>query len=63
MNYSLEKFSERLGYVFSYFLFTTVLFLVFSLLQKVPPSWNYSHFMVITIGIALLGSFIKRMLQ
>ena len=60
---STEKFGEKIGYVFSYFLFTTVLFFILILLNKIPNSWSYFHIMMITFLIALLGIVIKRFLE
>ncbi len=60
---STEKFGEKIGYVFSYFLFTTVLFFILILLNKIPNSWSYFHIMMITFLIALLGVVIKRFLE
>jgi len=62
-NKSLEKLGEKLGYIFSYFLFTTILFFILMLLKKIPQSWSYFHVMGITILIALIGIIIKRFLK
>ncbi|MDP6138642.1 MAG: hypothetical protein QGI89_00890 [Candidatus Woesearchaeota archaeon] len=62
-NKSLEKLGEKLGYVFGYFLFTTILFFILLLLKKIPETWSYFHIMGITILIALLGVIIKRLLK
>jgi cell division protein FtsW (lipid II flippase) len=62
-NKIFENISEKLGFLFSYFLFTTILFVIFSFFQKIPPSWNYSHFMIITIGIVLLGKALRGVLK
>ena len=62
-NKAIEKVGEKLGYVFSYFLFTTILFFILSLLKKIPETWPYFHVMGITILIALIGIGIKRLLK
>jgi len=62
-NKSIEKLGEKLGYVFSYFLFTTVLFFILMLVKKIPESWSYIHIMGIVILIALTGTIIKRFLK
>ena len=62
-NKTIEKIGEKLGYVFSYFLFTTILFFILILLKKVPESWSYLYVMGITILIALVGIAIKRILK
>jgi len=50
-----ERVGERAGYVFSYFVFTTILFFILTFLNKIPISWSYVHVMGITILIAVLG--------
>jgi|TARA_Y100000310_G_scaffold312853_1_gene360594 hypothetical protein len=62
-NKTIEKIGEKSGYVFSYFLFTTILFFILILLKKIPESWSYIHVMGITILIALIGVAIKRFLK
>jgi len=62
-NRSIEKLGEKLGYIFSYFLFTTILFLILGLLKKIPESWSYIHVMVVTIFIAFIGIALKRILK
>tara|TARA_Y100000310_G_C20336288_1_gene647675 strand:- start:509 stop:712 length:204 start_codon:yes stop_codon:yes gene_type:complete len=57
---SVEKLGEKLGYVTSYFLFTTILFLVLSLLNKVSGEMAYFFVMGITVLIAILGAFLKK---
>ena len=60
---SLEKLGEKLGYVFGYFLFTTVLFFILLLLKKIPETWSYFHVMGITILIIFAGTVLKRLLK
>lgn len=62
-NNLIERFGEKIGYVFSYFLFTTMLFFILILLNKIPNSWSYFHILTITFIIALLGIVIKRFLE
>jgi len=62
-NETAEKLGERLGYIFSYFLFTTILFFILTLLEKIPESWSYPYVMGITILIASIGIGIKRFLR
>jgi len=62
-NRSIERLGERLGYLFSYFLFTTILFFILVLLKKIPESWSYLYVMGITILIVLTGIVIKRLLK
>jgi len=60
---TIEKLSEKLGYIFSYFLFTTILFLILILLKKIPESWSYFHVMGISILIAVIGITNRRFLK
>lgn len=62
-NKNIEKVGGVVGYLFSYFLFTTILFFILVLLRKIPESWSYFHVMAITILIAFLGIIIKRLLR
>ena len=62
-NNTIEKVGEKLGYVFSYFLFTTILFFILLLLKKLPESWFYIHVMGIVILIVITGTIIKRLLK
>lgn len=61
-NKSIEKWGEKLGYIFSYFLFTTLLFLILTLLRKLG-SWTYFDVMGIAIVIAFIGALLKRFLK
>lgn len=62
-NKAAEKIGKAIGYVFSYLLFTTVLFLVLSYLKKMPSSWNYFYAAGITIAVTVIGIITKRMLR
>ncbi len=62
-NGKIEKIGEGLGYVFSYFLFTTILFFILVILNKFPESWSYFHIMGIVILIAATGATIRRLLK
>ena len=62
-NNNIERLGEKIGYVFAYFLFTTVLFFILKLLNKIPKFWSYFHIMLIILIIALVGVVIKRFLE
>jgi len=62
-NKALNKLHWNLGYLFSYFLFTTILFYILTFLNKLPNSWNYTHIMGITLTIVLIGTALKRLLR
>lgn len=59
---SVEKIGEKIGYIFSYFIFTTILFFILTFLNKLPSSWTYFHIMAVTLLVALIGSTITRFL-
>jgi len=62
-NKLIEILGERAGYLFTYFLLTTVLFFILTALNKIPKSWSYFHIMAITVLIALIGAVIKGLLK
>lgn len=59
---SLEKIGMKIGFIFSYFLFTTILFGIFTILNKLH-GMSYLHVMGITVLITSTGIIIKRLLQ
>lgn len=62
-NKSTESVGEKIGFIFSYFLFTTILFFILLILNKIPASWSFFDIMTITFLIALIGAVIKRLLK
>lgn len=58
-----EKCGEVVGFVFGYFMFTTVLFFILMLTKKLPLTWEYYHVMAITLCIFTIGKLIKRLLK
>jgi hypothetical protein len=67
MNFEQNKSAERLGgkagFLFSYLLFTTVMFLVLQKLKKLPLGWSYGHVILLTGGITLTGLAVGRLLK
>jgi len=59
---SIEKFGEKIGFIFSYFLFTTILFGIIMFLNKLH-GMTYLHIMGISLLIIFTGILIKRFLQ
>ncbi|OIO40375.1 hypothetical protein AUJ10_03325 [Candidatus Pacearchaeota archaeon CG1_02_31_27] len=59
---NLEKFGQIIGYILAFFIFVTVLFLIVLLLHK-ETSLNYLYFILIVLGIVVLGVIIKRLLK
>ena len=62
-NERIIEIGENLGYLFGYFLFTTLLFLILNLLDKMPYNWSYFHIMRITIFIVLISFLNKWILK
>jgi hypothetical protein len=59
----IENLGEKLGFSLSYLLFTSILFLAFGSLGKLPAGWGFLHIMALTLLIVLLGKGIKRLLK
>jgi hypothetical protein len=62
-NKSIEKLGQTAGYLFSYFVFTTLLFFIFTRLNRLPSGWSFFHVMALTLVVALVGSLLKRLLK
>lgn len=54
---------EKIGFLIGYALFTIILFLILTFLDKIPSSWSYFHIIGITLILTLTGTTIKRSLQ
>ena len=61
-NKTIENLGRRTGYLFSYVVFTTMLFLVIFLLDRLPSGWSLPHIAGITAAVAVLGALLKRWL-
>jgi len=59
----IEKFNEKIGYLFSYFLFTTIFYYILKFLNKLPENWSYYHIIGITLLIVLIGTILKKILK
>lgn len=57
-----EEVGKKLGFLFSYVLFSTILFFALTFFEKMPAAWNYKHILGITAGITIFGFFLKRWL-
>lgn len=60
---SIEGMGQKAGYVFSYIMFTTILYFLLTFLNKLPSSWSYFHILGLTFCIVLTGEAIKRVLR
>ena len=54
-NKNLQVLGEKIGYILSYIIFTTLLFFILSWLNKLPIFWNYFHVMILTFLIVMSG--------
>jgi|TARA_Y100000294_G_C8328432_1_gene245658 hypothetical protein len=62
-NKTFEKIGEKTGFATSYVLFTLILFIILSLLSKIPNNWSFMHIAGITLTITIVGIIIKRILR
>jgi hypothetical protein len=51
------------GFLFSYFLFTTILFWILAFLEHLPAQWTYLHVVAVTLSILLAGMIVRRLLR
>lgn len=58
-NKSFEIFGKTIGYLFAYFLFTTILFFALTVLNKIPESWTYLQIGYITMAISAIGAYLN----
>lgn len=58
-----EKLGKMIGFIIAYFLFTTIIFFIFSFTKRIPEGWTYFHIAGITLAITLLGVLIKQLLK
>jgi len=60
---SHDKTGEKVGYTFSFFIFSLMLFLFLSLFKKVPEAWSYAHIAGIALAITFVGFYTRRFLR
>lgn len=58
-----SKVGEKIGYIFSLFLSTTILFFILTFLDKLPSLWSYFHVLAIIFLISLFGIILKHFLK
>lgn len=58
-----DWWAEKLGFFFSWLVFTCALFVLLSFLGKLPLSWSFFHIAGITISIVAVGSLLKVVLE
>lgn len=57
--YSLAKLT---GFIFAYFISTTMLYFILVFLNKLPVLWTYFDIAKIMLGVAIIGLGLKRWL-
>ncbi len=67
MNFNEKNHTEKIGritgFLVMYFIFTTILFFILKLTNKLPAKWTYIHIMIIVVLILFLGNLIKFLLK
>lgn len=58
MNKHIKKALPIGGFVFSYLVFTTILYFILYFLNKLPSDWNFFQVCIITFFITALGAII-----
>lgn len=58
---SAKRIGTVTGYVLGYFVFTTILFVIFALVRE--HAWPYLKVMALTASIAALGMAVRRLLK
>lgn len=58
-----ENIGKKVGYIFGYFLFTTILFLALKLIKKMPDDWGYFHIMGTSLIIVIVGVGVGELLK
>lgn len=58
-----EIWGKKIGYIIGYLVFTTILHLILTWLNKLPAYWNYGYSLIGTAIITLIGLGIKRLLK
>jgi hypothetical protein len=53
---------RNLGFFTGYIAFTTILYMVLSLLHRLPPGWTFLHIMAATLVITSAGVLLRRVL-
>jgi hypothetical protein len=54
---------KSIGFLISYFIFTTVAYFVLTYTYRIPSNWGYLHIMMITFGVVIFGYILKRWLS
>jgi len=58
-----EKLGEGIGFIAMFFIFSTILFFLLEILDKLPADFGYFHVVFLSISIVLLGTLIRMVLK
>ncbi|MBT7903324.1 hypothetical protein HN587_05660 [Candidatus Woesearchaeota archaeon] len=58
----IELFGEKLGFLLSFMIFTTILFFILNLTSN-HSNWNYIDVLIITVTIVGIGFGLKQILN
>ena len=58
-----QKTGVVIGYIFSYAIFTTILFYILKLTKKLPSNWSIFQIIGITLIIVIIGLILKKLLK
>lgn len=57
------RVGQKLGFLFSYAMFTTILNLILAYSDKIPETWSILHTAAITAAVISLGFILQRLLR
>ena len=60
---SSKKIIEFVGWIGSYFLFSTILYFALKFLKKLPDTWDYFSILILTASIILVGGFLRKIIK
>ena len=59
----INKIGRFLGFLFSYFIFTTILYLILNILNKLPQGVGYFHIYLLTAYIVSIGILMRKIIK
>jgi len=60
MSYNFGKYS---GFLVSFLLFSTILFLILSYFDKLPARWSFFHVILVVLVITIIGFGVRKLIQ
>ncbi len=58
-----ERVGTALGFLLAYAIFTTALFVLLKLTNKLPTQWTLTHIAFITLAIVAAAALVRRLLR